>query len=222
MAKKKNLNPLYVVIISILALLVLILVIVLITNGSNNKTGNVINSNSDNQDSNNPSSPQTAPPTKNCRDIQVPYTDNVCNDKNLIYSIPQQTFIVNTNKCNNQQYICKETFLTICTNKEYYCIDKTISCSLTLKNLDTDGSGIWGIDMNYIDKDTSNTIRTDNLSYFVYPQTDQQFTSSIEIISDSVNGDANKNITCSYQVVNIPTKQVCQYVTKYRTEQQCD
>ena len=67
----------------------------------------------------------------------------------------------------------------------------------------------------------------------MYPLSDETFTSTTRITSSGIDGDANQDIACTYQVDTIPTKQVCRdvikykdvtktrTVTKYRTEERC-
>src|SRR3989344_2970897 len=88
---------------------------------------------------------------KNCRNIEVPYdateryqesvpyTDRVCDTKKLVYSI--NNFVMNSNVCNKQEYVCKDTFIGICTEKIYYCVDKSVSCSFSLRNIDNEQGG---------------------------------------------------------------------------------
>ena len=211
---------------------VLAIVIIVIFAFSNSQISNTSNNN------------QNQETKKSCKDVQVPYdyleeyqetvpyTDRECETKELAYSITN--FVMGYNTCNKQEYICKDTFLGICTEKTYYCVDRSVSCSINLKNLDTEERGTWQITFNYLDQNTRNTIKSEIRSEFLYPQTEETLTSAVRVTSTGVEGDANKDTTCTYQATNVPTKQVCRDVTKYkevtktrtvtryRTEEKCE
>lgn len=145
----------------------------------------------------------------------VPYTNQECDNKELAYSIPPDSFILTNKICNKKEYICKKTVLSICTEKEYYCIDQTMGCSLILKNLDNEKGGVWEVTFSY-DTSAKQTVKTQAIPIFLYPQTEQTFSSTINLQSSGVEGDANKDLTCYRQVTKTPTKQVCRDVTKYK------
>lgn len=168
---------------------------------------------------------QNQQPPKTCRDIQVPYdyleqysetvpyTDRVCESKNLPYST--DGFVqMPKNECTATG--CKDPILfgMICTNN--FCTDRTVSCSSGVKNLDSEESGVFGITFRFSQVGTDNTIKTEYVSESIYPQTRKEVTATTKIQSSGVDGDANKDITCSGQIITVPTKQVCRDVTKYR------
>lgn len=211
---------------------IVVLAIVFIVNSNNSLTGNVINTDSGLQ------------AQKNCRDVQVPYdyleeyqetvpyTDRECETKDLPYSITN--FVETSNTCNEEKKDCKTGFLGVPYDCVSYCVDKSISCSLDLNNLDSEESGTWGIRYNFIERGTSNVIKSQDLNYGLYPQTTKLVPGATRIQSSGKDGDANKNIGCSYNVASVPTKQVCRdvtnykevtktrTVTRYRAEQKCD
>jgi len=168
----------------------------------------------------------------------VPYTDTECENKNIAYSI--DNFRLVANNCNKEQDVCNKYFLGICSDKTTFCVDRTISCSLELRNLDSEERGAWTVRFNFYEVGTNNILKSSDPSNLVYAQTTNSFTGSARIISEGVDGDANKQLSCTYYVQNIPTKQVCKDVirykevqrerqvtayrpvTKYRTEQKCD
>jgi len=218
MTKKEKVKS-YKVIISILIFAVLILGIFLITKISNNETGNVISStNSPSQSSS--TLTQNNPPTtnKNCHDVQVPYTANVCNPQNLEYSVTNAHWT--PYQCNKQSKYCTGSFLGIATNCTNFCADQTLTYSIDVNNLDSQ-SGTFTFNINFYSPDKT-LYKTIPLTQSLYPQTTQSFIGTFEITSDSPTGDANKMYSATYQEVSIPTKQVCQYVTNYRTETQCN
>lgn len=145
----------------------------------------------------------------------IPYTDKECETKDLPYSVDNTAFDYNT--CNQQEDLCIEYFLGICTEKKTYCIDRSASCSLDLRNLDGEESGTWTIKHLFLEQGTSNVIKTSESSIYLYPQTSKRVSGQIRITSQGETGDANKNIgSCNYQVLRVPTKQVCRDVIKYK------
>jgi hypothetical protein len=205
------------------------------------------------------SSPNMPPPVNSepkCKDVQipyesqeeymkteyytesVPYTDTECENKNIAYSI--DNFRIVANNCNKEQDVCNKYFLGICSDKTTFCVDRTISCSLELRNLDSEERGVFTVRFNFYEVGTSNAVKNEDASNLVYAQTTNTLTGVARITSEGIKGDANKQLSCSYAVPNIPTKQVCKDVikykdvqrerqvtaykpvTKYRTEQKCD
>ena len=147
----------------------------------------------------------------------VPYTDRECENKEIPYSI--DNFVLNYNNCNEKKKDCKTGFMGIPYDCIEYCIDRSMSCSLDLRNLDNEASGTWTIRFNFYERSTNNLIKANDVSDYLYPQTTKKFTGITNIKSSGVNGDANKQLTCFYDKVNIPTKQVCRDVTKYKEVQ---
>jgi hypothetical protein len=168
----------------------------------------------------------------------VPYTDTECEDKNIAYSI--DNFRIVAYNCNEEQDICTKYILGICSSKTTFCVDKTVSCSLDLRNLDNEERGTFTVKFSFIDQNSKNTIKTQNSAKLVYAQSTEDITGTGRIISEGVDGDANKQISCAYEPIDLPTKQVCKDIinykdvqrerqvtayrpiTKYRTEQKCD
>src|SRR3989344_7675059 len=145
---------------------------------------------------------------------RVPYTDKECESKDLIYSITD--FKKDYEICNQKGDVCHDRIIGICSNREYYCMDKTISCSLNLNNLDNE-VGVWSVNFNFYEIGNNNNVagvKTNSNS--LYPQTSQNFSQSVRITSEGIAGNANKEYTCTYDVASIPTKQVCIDVIKYQ------
>jgi len=173
--------------------------------------------------------------SSNCRDVQVsyeeqeeylkteyytetvPYTDTVCESKEIPYSI--NNFIMNYETCNEYQDVCNKYILGICSDKTTFCVDKSVSCSLDLKNLDNEEGGAWTIRFKFYERGTDTTIKNDDVTNYLYPQSSKQFIGNVRITSEGVEGNANKKITCVYQQVDLPKKQVCRDVTKYKEVQ---
>ncbi|MEK6927099.1 MAG: hypothetical protein AABX11_01570 [Nanoarchaeota archaeon] len=169
----------------------------------------------------------------------VPYTDQECETKNLAYSIENTNYDYST--CNRQEEKCIDYFLGICTSKKVYCVDRTVSCSLDLKNLDAEQGGQWTILHNFYQD--GNIAKTASTSIYLYPQTIKSVVNQVRLTGTDENGEANVltlNGGCNYQTTYIPTKQVCKDIikyqdvqrerqvtafrpiTKYKTEQQCN
>ena len=190
--------------------------------------------------------------TKRCSDVQVPYetqeeymkteyytetvpyTDQECENKKLVYNV--EDFAMDYQTCLKTEDKCIKYTLGICTQKETYCIDKEISCSLTINNLDNE-NGYWYFDFQFKDAATNNIAETNSRGSSIYPQSSQLYQASAEFTGRE---NAEKTYTCTYSFTNIPTKQVCRDVikykeiqktrqvtaykpvTKYKTEQKCN
>ncbi len=176
---------------------------------------------------------------QNCRDVQVsyeeeeeylkteyytetiPYTDNKCENKNLAYSVTNEHWI--TSSCLDFDKVCHKGHNNfwgtyICDDEETFCAKRTLTYSGDINNLDSEKSGVWKVDIRFnVDHKLYET-KTSSLS--IYPQTTQSFTQSVTLISDGPSGIANKDgISAGFDVAKIPTKQICEEVTKYRDVQ---
>ncbi len=206
---KKTSKASYFIVASLL-IIVGVVVVVALMNSNGSMTGNVINSNNE----------------QNCKDVQIPYdyleeyqetipyTDRECETKNLAYSI--DNFVIDSNTCNKYEDECHKWFLGLCTDKTTYCVDKSISCSLLLRNLDNEERGGWTMRFSFFEAGTNNVIKNEDVNSLLYPQSQDTVRGITRIQSTGVDGDANKQLTCSYQAANIPTKQICRDVTKYK------
>ncbi len=211
---------------AILAVVIILAFVALFGNTENSRaTQSGSTENSGATQSNYNQQPQNQQPQKICRDVQVPYdyleqysetvpyTDRVCESKNLPYSTDG---FVQMPKDECTATGCKDPILfgMICTNN--FCTDRTVSCSSGVKNLDSEESGVFGITFRFSQVGTGSTIKTEYVSESIYPQTRKEVTATTKIQSSGVDGDANKDITCSGQITTVPTKQVCRDVTKYK------
>ncbi len=181
----------------------------------------------------------------NCKDVQVPYdeqetyyesvpyTDQECDTINLAYSVENEVFDYDT--CNKYEEVCNKFIFGVCSDKTKYCVDKSVSCSLDLRNLDSSNSGTWTVKHLFSLTETNEDFKSTQTSIFIYPQSQERVINSVRIQSQGVEGDANKDIgSCFYQIVSIPTKQDCRdviryqdvkrtrTVTKYKLETVCD
>ena len=147
----------------------------------------------------------------------VPYIDNVCNEEELAYKV--ENWVMDFNNCNEEKYICHDDRWWGCADEEYYCVDRSIACSLDLYNLDAEESGWWDINFNFIERETSNLVREDTETLSLYPQSSGHIQGAVRIQSEGVDGDSNKNLNCRYSLPIRATKQICEEVTKYKEVQ---
>jgi len=173
--------------------------------------------------------------TKRCKEVQVPYesqeeymkteyyyetvpyTDQECENKDIAYSI--NNFAYDYNRCNQDREVCNDYFLGICVDSTTFCIDKSVSCNLDLRNLDNEKGGNWVIRFNFYKSGTNNVNKYADVSEYLYAQSTENIVGTVRITSDGEEGDANKQYSCNYNVNSIPTKQVCRDVIKYKDVQ---
>ena len=171
-------------------------------------------------------------PTQTCKEVQVPYEknietieyysetvpyiENVCNQEELPYKI--ENFVMNYNTCNEVKNDCESCWYGAC-NCVSYCVDKSISCSLDLTNLDNGDQGSWTINFLFYEQGKSNSIEEKEVSQFLYPQTTKTFTGVTRIQGSNLDDNANKDLACNYQRINLAQKNVCEEVTKYKEVQ---
>jgi len=148
----------------------------------------------------------------------VPYTEEVCNQENLAYKV--ENFVMNSNTCSDYDELCREeNWLGICIDKITFCVDKTITCSLDLTNLDNEEQGTWAIQITFYDVNNRETVDTKEGSASLYPQSTRNLVYSSNIQSTNPEGNANKEISCSYTLTSLAKKTVCEEVTKYKDVQ---
>lgn len=137
----------------------------------------------------------------------VPYTEQVCENKELVYSL---TDFKNVGNCIQYQERCIDYLLGICTEKEKFCVKKEVSSSLNIKNLDNE-RGKWIVQFSYsldgVDQDQQ------TLSLPLFPE-EKRLTGVLWTIQGEENN--KKDDRYGYKIVSEPTKQVCRDVTKYK------
>ena len=104
----------------------------------------------------------------------------------------------------------------MCSEKETFCVDKTVRCALELRNLDAEEMGSFSISFKFSDSETRNNVKNDEVTRFVYAQTTETFAGSVRVRSEGVDGDANKRWSCNYRVEDTPSKEMCRDVLKYK------
>jgi len=140
----------------------------------------------------------------------VPYTDQECDTKDLVYSITNFNF--DSSVCNQKIEECVDYTLGFCTKKITYCTDKTVRCSLSLKNLDSE-RGTWGIGFRFYETGTSSVAASNSESVFIYPSSSETVTGVGRITTKE---PYEQSYSCDYYVSDEPTKQVCRDVIKYK------
>ncbi len=141
----------------------------------------------------------------------VPYTDQECEDKKLGYSVTDFTLVSNT--CNKKVEECTDYTLGFCTSKIKYCVDRTVTCSLKLNNLDMEVSGLWKVRMDFMKSGSSNVADSDNSNLAVYPSDSNYYSFSGKITTKELY---EQGYTCQYSVLSAATKPVCRDVIKYK------
>lgn len=82
------------------------------------------------------------------------------------------------------------------------CVDKILTCSLKVTNLDSELSGLFEIKFNFLKEDEM--IDSEITSQSIEPRSSEIFTASYEYAGE----DADK-ITCAFATEKIPEKEIC-------------
>jgi len=88
------------------------------------------------------------------------------------------------------------------------CIDKSVECSVEVKNLDYQISGIFEIQLLYVldGQGTDNFFDSTSSESEISPRQTKTFNGLIQI-SDPAK--ANEEINCFFQTLSVPTKEIC-------------
>lgn len=143
---------------------------------------------------------------KNCEDVQVPYDDIEYYTEKEPYSVEE---------CEQEPYsYAIENFIG--GSEERNCnwmglnCDHYYSCSLDIVNHEDKG-GTFEL-QPYIISDQRGQINKPNIQQYVYAES-QKTVSFEELIGK------DEGARCYYNIKSIPTKQICNTVTKYKTVQ---
>ena len=101
---------------------------------------------------------------------------------------------------------------SVCNNQDEngFCIDKTVTCSITINNLDGEIGGIFEISFKFFEQGNSgNILFLASSESFLEPGEQHTFEGIFNVQSQGEQGDANKDLTCFYNTINIPRKEVC-------------
>ena len=95
---------------------------------------------------------------------------------------------------------------SICsTYQDTDCVEKTIGCSVSVKNLDYETSGEFEIIFKYTFEDSQETYSTNSETKNVPSGETEKFSNSA-VLSGA---DASREITCNFEVGSAPKKEVC-------------
>ncbi|MBU0760481.1 MAG: hypothetical protein KJ600_03715 [Nanoarchaeota archaeon] len=112
-----------------------------------------------------------------------------------------------TPSCSLQQisYSLKnsQTTQTCSTYQEEICVDKTVECSLKVTNLDFETTGLFEIQFNLIEGES--TIESASDSHVISPKNFKIFSTTFNIQGET----ADKDFHCSFNKLQIPEKEVC-------------
>lgn len=94
---------------------------------------------------------------------------------------------------------------------EGVCIDKTINCSVAVKNLDPNVVGIFGVEMRFQQKfdRVDDYFDSLNSTFSLGPGEMWTLKGLSNVRSSGEEGIANKNLGCKYIMLQVPRKEVC-------------
>ena len=89
------------------------------------------------------------------------------------------------------------------------CLRKTVTCSLTVNNFDEQVSGVFEIRFNFIEKGDklNNSFASVKVSDIIYAKSYKIF--KAETLISGSSGNANKTITCAFNTLKVPKKNIC-------------
>ena len=85
------------------------------------------------------------------------------------------------------------------------CLDKTVYCSITITNLDSEKAGTFGLEFNFFIEDSQEIIFSSFFEEFIEPEENYIFEETFNVGSEY----ANVPIGCIYYVIESPEKEVC-------------
>jgi hypothetical protein len=89
------------------------------------------------------------------------------------------------------------------------CEDRSVECSIRIKNLDFNVGGVFEIEFRFFDEFTEEEFYSSSFEQIIDPRGDYVFTYTYDVQSTGENGIANRGIDCFYSTVSIPEKEVC-------------
>ena len=108
---------------------------------------------------------------------------------------------------------CIDYLLGICVEKETFCVDKRVHFGLNLNNFD-DESGVW--DITFIMYGDGGEIDSRLQSVSLYPRDNTGLYWTFQLTGEE---ECKKKVTGTYSQGYIPTKTICEEVTKYKEVQ---
>ncbi len=104
----------------------------------------------------------------------------------------------------NKTFVCNQFQGSI-------CVDKTVTCSIVVENLDNEVNGFFDIKLIFLEEGKNQEYAFDSKTsrFFLNFGENHFFEDFTNIQSSGINGSANKNINCFFNTLEIPKKQVC-------------
>jgi len=116
-----------------------------------------------------------------------------------------------TNQCSQISYALKNFIKSsICLSfSGNICINKKVDCSVEVHNLDESISGQFAIKITLENLQDNIPLQEFSFSDTINSQNFKTFEKSITFESQSPEGEANKNYTCSFSTLEVPKKEIC-------------
>jgi hypothetical protein len=91
------------------------------------------------------------------------------------------------------------------------CVEKTLVCSTVVQNLDDNTLGNFIIDVIAVEQGFANQdpIFSSIVTHSIDSGEQEIFQNIFKIQSQGENGNANKDLTCSYEPIEVPLEEVC-------------
>jgi len=156
-----------------------------------------------------------------CKDVQVPYTAEECHQEYFVY---KEEFTKNEDTCTQQECasynsVCAEynfwgncvRYNQVCSS--YKCVKYRRDCVLKVTNQEKEAT-TFSLNLQKYSYDSRITTLVKTANLWVGP-----------LDSSSTSWDfthlPTESMTCTYNIVTVPTRNVCENVIKYRTEREC-
>jgi len=96
-------------------------------------------------------------------------------------------------------------------NSSGFCTDRTVNCSVDIRNFDNEVSGTFGIDFVFFELGfESNILDETSSSFNINAGENNLFEGITNFVSQGEDGIANKDLSCSYVTIEIPRKEICE------------
>ena len=91
------------------------------------------------------------------------------------------------------------------------CVDKTITCSAEIHNDDQSISGNFVVELSFVEdgKNINDPIKKTDFTFNLGFDGFAPMQDYVRVQSTGIDGTANKDINCFYNVINIPSEQIC-------------
>lgn len=90
-----------------------------------------------------------------------------------------------------------------------FCVDKTIICSIEVKNRDPEIEGIFRISLKFIPEESSEALEIRVVEGTIPSLELILINETLNLNSQGEFGDANLPISCLYNTLEVPTKKIC-------------